>query len=127
MTDLPDPLAFSHEWEAAWNRGDVEAVLEHFHDDAVFTSAIAWQLGFADDGVVTGKAALRAYWTTALTKNPGLHFEITAIYGGVRTLVIAYKTQAGTDRVEVLTFKDRLVIEGHGMSMVPAGAGMPLR
>lgn len=32
----------------------------------------------------------------------------------MNTLVIAYKNQQGIDRVEILTFKHGLVIEGHG-------------
>lgn len=115
MGDLPDVVAFSREWAAAWNRRDLEAVLRHFHDEAVFTSPIARQIGFSVDGVVSGKTALRAYWTAALRENLSLHFEVTAIYTGVRTLVIAYRTQTGSDRVEVLSFRDGLVTEGHGM------------
>jgi ketosteroid isomerase-like protein len=108
-------LDFAHAWAAAWNRRDVESVLEHFHDDAVFTSPVAQRIGFAGDGIVTGKEALRRYWTAALARNPGLHFEVTAVYAGIQTLVIAFRNQDGASRVEVLTFRGDLVIEGHGM------------
>jgi ketosteroid isomerase-like protein len=43
-------IEFAREWEAAWNRRDVEAVLSHFHEDVVFTSPVAKQIGFAEDG-----------------------------------------------------------------------------
>lgn len=107
-------IEFGREWEAAWNRRDVEAILKHFHDDAVFTSPVAKRIGFAEDGVVTGKDALRRYWTAALAQNPNLRFHVTTVYQGVNTLVIAYKSQKGIDRAEVLTFRRGLVIEGHG-------------
>jgi ketosteroid isomerase-like protein len=107
-------IEFGREWEAAWNRRDVEAVLKHFHDDAVFTSPVARQIGFAADGVVCGKDALHRYWTAALAQNPSLRFQVTAVYQGTNTLVIAYKNQKGIDRAEVLTFRLGLVIEGHG-------------
>jgi predicted SnoaL-like aldol condensation-catalyzing enzyme len=92
----------------------VKAVLKHFHDDAVFTSPVAKHIGFADDGVVNGKDALRRYWTAALAQNPDLHVQVTTVYQGENTLVIAYKNQNGIDRVEVLTFRQALVNEGHG-------------
>jgi hypothetical protein len=41
----PDPTSYANEWVRAWNAHDVEAVLDHFHDDVVFTnlsSAEAW-------------------------------------------------------------------------------------
>jgi hypothetical protein len=34
---IPDPDEFATAWAAAWNAHDVEAVLSHFADDAVFT------------------------------------------------------------------------------------------
>jgi ketosteroid isomerase-like protein len=56
---LVDAFAFSRQWVAAWNAHDVEAVLEHFHDDVVFTSPVAAKLLPNTHGVVRGKPALR--------------------------------------------------------------------
>jgi hypothetical protein len=41
--------------------------------------------------------------------------KFRSIYQGTNTLVIAFKNQKGIDRVEVLTFKHGLVIEGRGL------------
>ncbi|HET8637555.1 MAG TPA: nuclear transport factor 2 family protein [Acidobacteriaceae bacterium] len=117
MTNI-NAIDFAGEWEAAWNRRDVEAVLNHFHEDVVFTSPVAKQIGFSEDGIVRGKDALRRYWTMGLEKTPGLHFQVTTVYEGVNTLVIAFKNERGADRAEVLTFRDGLVVAGHGMSLV---------
>jgi ketosteroid isomerase-like protein len=113
--DSVNAIEFGREWETAWNRRDVEAILKHFHDDAVFTSPVAKQFGFPEDGTVSGKEALRRYWTAALAHNPDLRFQVTRVYQGTNTLVIAFKNQKGIDRVEVLTFRHGLVIEGHGL------------
>ncbi len=107
-------IEFAREWESAWNRQDVDAVLKHFHEDVVFTSPVAKQIGFAEDGIVNGKDALRRYWTTALAKSTNLRFQVTAVYQGVNSLVILFKNQQGVDRAEILTFRHGLVIEGHG-------------
>ena len=109
-----DATAFSREWASAWNRRDVETVLEHFDDDAVFTSPVARKIGFAEDGAVRGKDALRRYWQAALDNNPNLHFEVTAVFQGIDTIAIRFTTQEGNDRIEFLKFRDGLVIEGHG-------------
>lgn len=118
MTLTPDPVEFSRAWEAAWNRRDLEAVLAHFAEDAVFTSPVARDVGFAPSGVVRGKPALRRYWLAALDKNPDLAFRVTAVYRGVDTIVIAFENQNGVQRTEVLRFGDGLVVEGHGTFVV---------
>ena len=72
----PDPQQFADDWVRAWNAHDVEAVLEHFHDDVVFTSPVVARVLPDTGGVVRGKDALRHYWTTALALLPDLHFDV---------------------------------------------------
>ncbi|MDB5593285.1 MAG: hypothetical protein JWM36_246 [Hyphomicrobiales bacterium] len=50
----------------AWNARDVEAVLAHFHNDVLFVSPVPQTIGFASDGTVRGRHALRRYWHEAL-------------------------------------------------------------
>ncbi len=110
-----DAIKFSHDWVKAWNDHDVEAVLVHFDDQVVFTSPVALELLPATNGVVRGKAALRAYWSAALTRIPELEFTVEGVYRGIDTIVINYRNQAGGLVSEVLRFTDEsLVIEGHG-------------
>ena len=110
----PDPQKFADDWVRAWIAHDVEAALEHFHDDVVFTSPVAARVLPDTGGVVRGKDALRQYWTTALASLPDLHFDIIAVYRGESTLVINYRNHRGELVNEVLTFDGELVREGHG-------------
>jgi hypothetical protein len=111
----PDPKTFSEKWVEAWNAHDIEAVLEHFHDDVVFTSPVAARVMPDTGGVVAGKDSLRHYWATALKSLPDLHFEVIGCYRGQSTLVINYRNHLGGLVNEVLTFDDAgLVREGHG-------------
>jgi ketosteroid isomerase-like protein len=111
----PDAKTFSRKWVDAWNAHDIEAVLEHFRDDVVFTSPVAARVLPETGGVVAGKDALRHYWTTALKSLPDLHFEIVDVYRGESTLVINYRNHLGGLVNEVLTFDTGgLVREGHG-------------
>ena len=80
--------SFVDEWVRAWNDHDVERVLEHFHDDAVFTAPIAALLVEGSGGVIRGRAALRHYWSEGLRRIPDLHFEVVGVYVGVRTVVM---------------------------------------
>jgi ketosteroid isomerase-like protein len=106
--------AFAKAWEAAWNAHDLEAVLALFAEGVVFTSPLAKSLAGHEDGIVRGKAALRAYWAVGLAKLPDLHFEVTSVSEGVDLLAIGFRNERGVDRLEILKFADGLVVEGHG-------------
>jgi hypothetical protein len=111
----PDPNGYADQWVRAWNAHDIEAVLDHFSDDVLFTSPVAARVVPESEGVVRGKAALRNYWTAALAKVPDLQFEVVGVYRGESTLVINYRNHRGELVNEVLMFDaDGLVREGHG-------------
>ncbi|BBX84330.1 nuclear transport factor 2 family protein [Mycolicibacterium aubagnense] len=111
---IPDPESFARDWCEAWNAHDVEAVLAHFHGDAVFTSPVAARVVPESGGVVRGKDALRRYWVAALAALPDLHFEVVATYVGTNALVINYRNHRDQLVNEVLIFDGALVREGHG-------------
>ena len=103
---IPEFEAFSPHWLAAWNAHDVEAVLQHFADDVVFSSPVAARVIPGSDGVIRGKDALRGYWTHALGLVPDLRFELIGVYTGVGSIVINYRNQRGGLVNEVLIFDD---------------------
>ncbi|GAA3428146.1 nuclear transport factor 2 family protein [Streptosporangium nondiastaticum] len=112
-------------WVTAWNAHDLEALLAHFAEDVTFRSPVAAQL-LGGDGIIRGKAALRAYWAEGLRRIPGLRFEVIDSYVGVGCLVINYRNQKGGLVNEVLIFDGPLVVEGYGTypggDADPAGA-----
>ncbi len=112
--DQLDPAAFAASWLDAWNRHDVEAVLDHFADDAVFTSPVAAQVLPETRGVLDGKPAIRHYWTTALALIPDLRFELVGVYAGIDTVVLHYRNHRATLVCEVLRVRDGLVVRGDG-------------
>ncbi|MBO9624103.1 MAG: nuclear transport factor 2 family protein [Sphingomonas sp.] len=128
---MDDPDAFAAEWCAAWNAHDLDAVLAHFHEDAVFTSPVAAKLLPETGGRITGKAALRAYWEEGLRRIPDLHFTVERVFAGVDAVVIQYRNQRGVPVSEVLVFDGDRVRSGHGTYPLdldnPAGAGAPGR
>ena len=48
----PDPKDYADRWVRAWNAHDIEAVLDHFRDDVVFTSPVAARVVPESGGVV---------------------------------------------------------------------------
>ncbi|MEU6740982.1 YybH family protein [Streptosporangium sandarakinum] len=116
---------FVDDWVTAWNAHDLEALLAHFTEDVTFRSPVAAQL-LGGDGIIRGKAALRAYWAEGLRRIPGLRFEVIDSYVGVDCLVINYRNQKGGLVNEVLIFDGPLVAEGYGTypggDADPAGA-----
>lgn len=124
--DHTDAQAFVDSWLQGWNAHDVEQVLSHFAEDAVFTSPVAAQLLADSDGVIRGRAALREYWTEGLRRIPDLRFELVGFYVGLQTLVINYRNQKNGLVCEVLVFDGPLVVQGHGTYLGadnnPAGA-----
>ena len=116
-----DPYAFAARWCAQWNAHDLEGLLTHFTDDVVFTSPVAGRI-LGGDGIVRGKAALRAYWRLGLDKIPDLRFEVVNVYSGVDTVVINYRNQGGSLVCEVLRVTGELVSEGHGTYLVEGSA-----
>jgi ketosteroid isomerase-like protein len=110
----PAPTSYADEWVRAWNAHDIEAVLDPFADDIVFTSPVAERVVPESGGVVRGKVALRDYWTAALKTLPELQFEVVGVYRGESTLVINYRNHRGELVNEVLIFHGDKVREGHG-------------
>ncbi len=111
-----EALAWAEQWIDEWNRHDVEAVLEHFADDVEFSSPVAATVTGDPSGVVRGKDALRAYWTTALETRADLHFELDDVHLGVDAIAIRYRDQAGRSNMEIAVFDaDGRVARGFGL------------
>ena len=106
---------FAASWFSAWNAHDLDAVLAHFADDAVFASPVAAQLLPETYGVLRGKDEIRRYWMVGLARIPDLHFEIENVYAGLSTVVINYRNHTGALVAEVLQVgEDGLVARGEG-------------
>src|SRR5690242_8380834 len=93
---------FAEEWYAAWNARDLDRVLAHWADDAVFTSPLAARLLPDSGGTVRGKEELRDYWRRGLEVNPDLRFEPRALLVGHDSIVLSYANHRGQECAELL-------------------------
>lgn len=98
--------ALGRDWVAAWNSGDLERVLALYAEDAEMTSDVIVALGFAESGTLRGKAALRSYWSKALTLHPDLHFSLIDTYASPDSLVVHYANHRGARICEYLRLDD---------------------
>ena len=96
-----DVDAYVSAWIDAWNRRDIEAVVEHFDDDVTFTSPVAATV--TGNATVRGKDAIRAYWQAALARTTKLVFTLDrAIWDPERReLAILYERDADGKRSRV--------------------------
>lgn len=68
--------AFANRWYAAWNAGDLDAVMACYRDDVSHSSPFVTRFNHAlgvnegDDGTLRGKPAVRDYFGRALASNP---------------------------------------------------------
>lgn len=117
---------FARDWVAAWNRKDAEAVLSHYAEDAVFTSPKAER--FVGKPRLEGKAALRAYWQTALSQISSIEFVLDRALWSPRAETLTVVYQASFDQkppvrvAEIMRFRGNLVVQGEGLygAQVPA-------
>jgi acyl-CoA thioester hydrolase len=117
--DDPGAQRFARGWIEAWNRRDVEAVLAHFTDDAIFVSPKAEVA--VGQGRLTSKADLRRYWQAALARVGRMHFtlDVAAWSPAAQILTIVYTTavddQPPRRATEILRFRGDRVVAGEGL------------
>jgi hypothetical protein len=93
---------FAERWYAAWNSHDLERILSLYTDDVEIWSPLVSVLAERPDGGIVGKDALRAYFAAGLEKYPALHFEPLALFVGVNSLVLHYRSAGGRPAAEVV-------------------------
>jgi ketosteroid isomerase-like protein len=80
-------MAVAVDWLDAYRAGDLEAIMELHADDAVV------HCGCSGAQTITGREALRAYWTDRLRKHPaGTLDDLNPSDNGT---VISYETSTG--------------------------------
>jgi ketosteroid isomerase-like protein len=95
MIDTHFAERFAHEWIAAWNRHDLEAVLSHYSNDFEMSSPYIARIARQPSGTLKGKEAVRSYWAAALEVIPDLHFDLAQTLVGVNSITLYYRGARG--------------------------------
>jgi ketosteroid isomerase-like protein len=88
-------LHFARQRVDAWNRRDLDAVLAHYSENFRMSSPYIAEFAREPSGTLQGKAAVRAYWTAALEKLPGLRFELADTLAGAQSVILYYRGVRG--------------------------------
>src|SRR5689334_23157606 len=96
----------AEEWAAAWNAGDLEAILTHYTDDLEMSSPFIARFTNEPSGTLRGKQVVGSYWRAGLERIPDLHFRVIDVFVGAGSVAILYDAVLGTRAVEVLFLND---------------------
>ncbi|MBR1231047.1 nuclear transport factor 2 family protein [Bradyrhizobium sp. AUGA SZCCT0182] len=102
--DAADLAALGREWISAWNSHDLERVLAMYAEDSEMTSDGIPALDAS--GTLRGKDSLRAYWSLALQRLPGLRFELIDIFVSPDSVIVLYQNDRGAKLCEYLRLND---------------------
>jgi hypothetical protein len=91
-----DPGDIARRWLAAFNAGDVEAVVDLYAEDAVHESPKVQKTMPGSGGKLKGKAAMREWWQQALSRSE-ISYELTALTSDQSRAVIEYVRRAPGD------------------------------
>ena len=105
------------DWCDAWNRRDLDAIMEHYADDVEFSSPTVIKRWGVADGWLRGRNKVRENFAIGV-KVPDLQFELVDVLLGVNSMCVVYRRETGalvTDLVELdPSGKGRRVIACYG-------------
>ena len=107
VIDATVATEIAEEWTAAWNSHDLDKVLALYVDDFEMRSPFIVQRGLSTNGVLKGKAAVRAYWKAGIATAPAVRLELIGALGGVDQVVIYYKSVGRRFVASVLELDDQ--------------------
>lgn len=93
----------------AWNRRDLDAILDRYADDVVHSSPRVVDILNDPEGTVRGKQALRSYFEKGLQAVSDLQFELLEVLTGLDGLTIYYRNQSGRHVAEIMW------LDNHGL------------
>ncbi len=102
-----DFASHAQEWIAAWNAHDLERILACYADDVELVSPFVARLIGRRESVLRGKPALRDYFARGLKAYPTLRFDFIALYPGVGSCVLEYRSVNGLRAAELMEFDEQ--------------------
>ncbi len=101
-------------WFEAFNAHDLEKLLSLYDDEAQHFSPKLKIRQPETNGLVVGKAAMRAWWKDSFDRLPTLHYQVTSLTANTDRVFMEYvRKVAGEENMlvaEVLEVKDGKII-----------------
>lgn len=99
---------FAHEWLNAWNKHDIDLIMEHYTDSIEFCSPVVQNVLGEPSGIVKGSQNLRDYFSRQLKKFSTLHFQLLDVFTSPQTIVLYYKINRGLLAAEVMLLNEKM-------------------
>ncbi len=114
MILIDNNCSIANKWFSAFNEHHLEDLLRLYHDDAEHYSPKLKIRQPETNGLVRGKAALRAWWADAFSRLPSLKYIPTTLTANDERVFMEYtrKVEGETDMLvaEVLEIKNGLIV-----------------
>ncbi len=99
MLTPADAQRFADRWYAAWNKGDLGAIMSCYAETIEHSSPFIARFNGTADGSLHGKAAVGAYFGRALTNNPTppgeTRFQPMHLTTGLASVLVVYRRWTG--------------------------------
>ena len=82
---------FVQDWLEGWNGRDLDRIMRHYAETAVFQSPSVLVMHPDGDGVVRGRAAIRDLYAAALARFPQLRFELEDVIERPYGVIVVYR------------------------------------
>src|SRR5579862_485649 len=94
----PDYLRLSElakDWINAWNKGDINSLINHYSDNVVFYSSAAKRRWGVPDGKLYGIEALGNHFRKAFEEFPSMKITFRKLLLGVDGVLLVYERENG--------------------------------
>jgi len=81
------------DWIDAWNKRDIDKIMDHYVDDVEFYSPTVIQRWNIPEGRIIGKEKLRQHFLKGFEVAPQLHFEFVSVLVEDSSVTITYKRE----------------------------------
>ena len=102
------------EWFEAFNDRDIEKLLGLYHEEARHYSPKLKLQHPESNGLIIGKAALRAWWQDAFNRLPSLKYTPTSLNGNAHRVFMEYIRRVDGEEdliiAEVLEIRNGLIV-----------------
>jgi len=88
---MPTAARFVQDWLEGWNARDLDRIMVHYGEAAVFQSPSVLALGAGGDGTVRGRAAIRELYRRGLERFQRLRFELEEVIDRPYGVIVIYR------------------------------------
>ncbi len=94
------------DWIDAWNKRDMDRIMNHYTDDVVFHSPTVVERWGIAEGKLSGKEKLKEHFLKAFEEAPHLQFEFVDLIPEKNSFIITYKSENGPVVSDFITLNE---------------------